>query len=341
MFEVSAVSLDSHDRIQAVIDNKTKPKGALGQLEDIAAIMASILGDERIVISNPTIVVFAGDHGIAQENISIAPPEVTQQMVQNFLTGGAAINVFCRGNGLALEVVNAGILGKIDHRDLIDQSLGNGTQNFVVGNAMDKDTVAKGLELGRAVAHRHAEGGSNVIGFGEMGIGNTASASALLGLTLNLPAVECVGRGTGINDMTFYKKQELIGRALTKHYAAKSPIARLAAVGGFEIVQIVGAMIGAAEKKMVVLVDGFIASVAALMAYEICAPAKDYMIFCHKSEEQAHQLILDHLVEKPILDLGLRLGEGTGAALAYPMIKAAADFYNDMATFESAGVTGV
>lgn len=338
--QVESVQREHEAIIQVTIESKTKPPGALGQLEETARLLARRLGPARIKLERPVMVVFAGDHGISAEGVSVATSIVTHQMVRNFLSGGAAINVFCQNAGMALEVVDAGIALPIDDEPkLVRQSLGPGTNNFVVGPAMSEEQVERGLAWGRQVSHLHATLGSNIIGFGEMGIGNTSAASALMALTLGLPAELCVGRGTGINEKTLQKKLRLISEALQRHAQAKSPQERLAAVGGFEIVQLTGAMLGAAEAGMVILVDGFIASVAALLAVDIEQGVKDSLLFCHRSGEQGHERLLQYFAAKPLLDLGLRLGEGTGAALAYPIVRAAAAFYNDMASFDDLGIS--
>ncbi|WP_444995171.1 nicotinate-nucleotide--dimethylbenzimidazole phosphoribosyltransferase [Aliikangiella sp. IMCC44359] len=342
MFEMTALDLTNQVMIQNIIDNKTKPRGALGILEKLAKQLALITGSEKINLNRPTMLVFAGDHGIAEEGISIAPSEVTQQMVINFLNGGAAINCFCQVNEINLEVIDAGMLVPVSHPALTILSLGRGTNNFVNSPAMTIESVNKGILLGAEVVYQHVNSGSNVYGFGEMGIGNTSSAAALMSAITGIPAEECVGRGTGVTDEVYQKKVSLIKKALNKHRQSLRDVKQiLAALGGFEIVQMVGGMLAAAECQCVILVDGFISSVAALAACQIEPQAKEYMVFCHQSEEQGHCQLLAFMQVKPLLNLDLRLGEGTGAALAFPLLKAAESFYNDMASFESAGVDSV
>ncbi|TQV89618.1 nicotinate-nucleotide--dimethylbenzimidazole phosphoribosyltransferase [Aliikangiella coralliicola] len=342
MFDITPLTDSKRTAIQQKIDQKTKPPGALGRLEQLAMQLALITGSDEIILNKPTMLVFAADHGIAKEGVSIAPPEVTQQMVLNFLNGGAAINCFCRANDIALEVIDAGILVPINAPKLTMQSLGRGTNNFVTLPAMSLEAVTKGFSLGAKVVYRMASEGCNVFGFGEMGIGNTSSASALMSAITGIPAEECVGRGTGISDEVYQKKLSLIQKALKRHKNSFDDTKQiLSALGGFEIVQMVGAMLAAAECNSVVLVDGFIATVAALAAVKINPAARDYMVFCHQSEESGHQKLLQYLQATPLLSLELRLGEGTGAALAVPLLKAAQAFYNDMASFDSAGVDAV
>ncbi len=259
--------------------------------------------------------IFAADHGIAEEGISIAPSSVTQQMVLNFLNGGAAINCFCRTNKMSLEIIDAGILSDIEDPRLTKQSLGSGTRNFSQFAAMEKSAVEKGLQLGANAVYKHVKSGCNIIGFGEMGIGNTSSAAAIMAAILNYSVKNCVGRRTGINDTILNKKVLLIEKSIQLHKnILNSPIDIMACFGGYEIVQMVGAMLAAAEKKCLLLVDGFISSIAALLAYKINSHALDYIVFCHQSNEQGHHLILEYLKVTPLLTLDLRLGEGTGAA---------------------------
>lgn len=344
MFSVSPVSHSRDAVIQQRIDMKTKPPGSLGRLESLAAQLAAITGLEKIRLHKPVMIVFAADHGIAEEGVSIAPAAVTQQMVKNFINGGAAVNCFCQVASMSLYVVDAGILNAIESGRVINQRLGAGTDNIAKAPAMSRETAESGLTLGADVVRQRVAESSNVFAFGEMGIGNTSAASAVLAAILGRSAEETCGRGTGIDDDAFERKKSLIAAALERHQATQSPddtINILASLGGFEIVQMTGAMLAAAEQQCVIMVDGFIASVAALAAVRIAPEARDYMVFCHHSEEQAHSLILEALDAEPLLDLGLRLGEGTGAALAYPLLQSAQSFYNYMASFDDAGITAV
>ncbi|MCW8336270.1 nicotinate-nucleotide--dimethylbenzimidazole phosphoribosyltransferase [Vibrio paucivorans] len=332
--------------IQHRIDQKTKPIGALGQLEKLAHHLALIQSQGKrdavtnISLTKPTILVFAGDHGIAEEGVSIAPSAVTQQMVYNFLAGGAAINCFCRSNDVDMWVVDTGILSPIqtDSSRLIEQRLGEGTSNFAHQSAMSPETVQRGLQLGQSVAERVIDSGSNILMFGEMGIGNTSSASAIICALDDIKPQDAVGLGTGINPQQLAKKVDVVAKGVERCKSV-TPQQVLAEVGGFEIVQMVGAFLAAGKRQTPVLVDGFIVSVAAYVATLIDPQCRDYMIFAHKSEEAAHQFVLNKLDAQPLLDLGLRLGEGTGAVLAMPLLRAAAEFYNTMASFEDAGVT--
>ena len=334
------------DLIQNRIDQKTKPVGSLGQIEEVAFQLALIQSQGKanavtqIEIQKPTAIVFAGDHGIADAGVSIAPSAVTQQMVLNFLNGGAAINCFCRANQIDIKVVDAGILFPVesDHPDFFIQRLGERTANFAESAAMSSEQVARGLELGKAFVKNIIDTGSNLVMFGEMGIANTSSAAALLAALSGESAQTCVGMGTGISPAQYEKKVTLVAQGVAR-CQGQDPMTVLAEVGGFEIVQMVGAFWGAYEKNTPVLVDGFIVSTAAYIATLIEPDCREVMIFAHQSHEAGHKVVLDKLHAKPLLELGLRLGEGTGAALAVPMLKAAAEFYNTMASFAEAGVT--
>lgn len=337
---ISPLDKSAQNSITNTINQKTKPPGALGQLEDLALQIALIQKTEKLAISKPLMLVFAGDHGIADEGVSIAPSAVTQQMVLNFLAGGAAINCFCRSNDLPLKVIDAGIKFEITPAPpgLINQRIAAGTANFAREPAMTLAQAEQAIYLGAQLATREIGNGSNLLAFGEMGIANSSSAAAILAALSHAPVASCVGLGTGINPEQLEKKLALVAQAVAR-IEDKSPLAIIAQVGGFEIAQICGAMLATAQAGKLIVVDGFIVTAAALLAVQFNPHARDYMIFAHKSEESGHQLMLQMLNAKPLLDLGLRLGEGTGAALALPIIKAAVSFYNDMATFASAGVT--
>ena len=332
--------------IQHRIDQKTKPLGALGLLEKVAHQLALIQSQgqesavEHIELNKPSIIIFAGDHGIADEGVSIAPSAVTQQMVLNFLNGGAAINCFCAVNDIDIKVVDTGILLPVESESpmLISQRLGTRTNNFANEAAMNLEAVERGIELGAQLVSKTISNGTNIIMFGEMGIGNTSSASAILSALANRTAAECVGLGTGINNEQLARKVAVVEQGVAR-CKGLDPKSILAQVGGYEIVQMVGAFLGAYQNRIPVLVDGFIVSVAAYVATLIEPNCRDYMIFAHRSEESGHKILLELLDAEPLLDLGLRLGEGTGAALVMPIIRAAVEFYNNMASFESAGVT--
>lgn len=328
-------------RLQHKIDLKTKPTGALGRLEELALQIGMIQNTVEPSLRQPHILVFAGDHGIAAEGVSAYPQEVTWQMVMNFLNGGAAINVFCRQHGIALKVVDAGVNHTFpkDAPGLIHNKIAPGTANFAQGPAMNVQQAQDSIDGGAMLVNALFARGCNVIGLGEMGIGNTSSAAVLMSLLCGIPLSLCVGRGTGLDDAALQRKLDVLTLAMEKQGWPTTPLKILATYGGFEIAQMVGAILQAAECGMVVLIDGFIACAAFLVAHAMEPAVRDYCIFCHQSREQGHKLLLDHLHVKPLLNLEMRLGEGTGAAVAYPLLVSAVSFLNEMASFESAGVT--
>ncbi len=330
-------------QIQHIIDTKTKPLGALGQLETLAKQIALIQQTTQPQLVKPHLVVMAASHGIANEGVSAYPSEVTYQMVLNFLTGGAAINVFTRQHGITLKLVDAGVDYIFDpHPDLIDAKVAPGTRSFLREVAMTPEQCAACLENGRKLVAQVQDTGCNVIGFGEMGIGNTSSAAMLMSLLLNLPLADCVGAGTGVADERYTQKLAILEQAKAAHSSvdASDPMAVLQTFGGFEIATMCGAFLEAARRRMVILVDGFIASVAFLCAHRLDASVRPFAVFCHQSAEKGHTRLLTELGAEPLLQLGMRLGEGTGCAVAYPILQSAVAFLNEMASFESAGVSG-
>lgn len=324
------------------INNKTKPLGALGQLEQLALQIGRIQKTLTPALANPQILVFAGDHGAAKAGVSAYPQDVTWQMVENFLAGGAAINVFAKHNGLGLRVIDAGVAHDFGARDgLVDAKVGPGTRNYIEEPAMSAHECAAALVKGAEIARKLADEGCNVLGFGEMGIGNTASASLITHVLTGASLDDCVGRGTGLDDAGLARKRDLLAQAVARAAlpADADPMNVLAEFGGFEIVMMAGAMLGAAERGMTLLIDGFIVTSALLVASRIAPAIRDYCVFCHRSAEPGHLAQLAELHADPLIDLGLRLGEGTGAALAWPLVSAAVAFLNEMASFASAGVS--
>lgn len=338
--EVTALELEIRRRI----DQKTKPVGSLGFLEMIAYQVAMIQRTSAPHISLPHIIVFAGDHGIAATGlVNPFPQAVTAQMVHNFLQGGAAINVFCRSNQVGLSIVNAGVAATIpDHPNLIQSVAGLGTANYQGGPAMTKDQLNFCIQQGRAVANKQIQSGSNVLGFGEMGIGNTSSASLLLAAITHKPVASWVGSGTGANAAQMETKVKTLEAVFHTHQLyqySENGFALLQQVGGFEIAQMVGAYLEAAIQRCVIVVDGFIATAALAVAQLIDPSVTKFCIAAHRSAELGHQMALDWLGLHPILQLDMRLGEGTGAALAMPIILSSVAFLNEMASFEDAGVS--
>jgi nicotinate-nucleotide--dimethylbenzimidazole phosphoribosyltransferase len=326
--------------LQQQIDNKTKPLGALGMLEELALQIGTVFQSTSPELKQPHLIVFAADHGIATEGVSAYPQEVTRQMVLNFLSGGAAINVFCKQHGIALQVIDAGVNTDFDAGlPLGDSKIAKGTASFLNGAAMTADQAVRCLLKGEEVVSGILATGCNVIGFGEMGIGNTSSAAVLMSLICNIPLSDCIGRGTGLDDEHLNKKQQILETAISKYKGSSELHSLIAHFGGFEILQITGAIQAAAKNNMLVLVDGFIATVAYLCAVQLEPSISANAIFCHQSAENGHGALLRYLGGKPILQLGLRLGEGTGCALAYPLVQSAVLFLNEMASFESAAVS--
>jgi nicotinate-nucleotide--dimethylbenzimidazole phosphoribosyltransferase len=330
--------------LQDKIDRKTKPPGALGRLEAVAHRIGLIQQTLSPRLERPHLLVFAGDHGAAKAGVSAYPQDVTWQMVENFLAGGAAINVFCRLNGLGLAVVDAGVAHDFGgpREGLIDAKIAPGTANYVEQAAMSIGQCAQAIEQGAGIVRGLAATGCNVLGFGEMGIGNTSSAALLTHCLTGAPLAECVGRGTGLDDAGLMRKRALLGQALARYRSAggdDDAFKVLAEFGGFEIATLVGALLAAAEARMVLLIDGFIVGAAALVAARLAPEVLEYCIFCHRSAEPGHAAQLSAMNAEPLLDLGLRLGEGTGAALAFPLLGAAVAFLDEMASFESAGVS--
>ncbi len=325
--------------LQSKIDQKTKPLGSLGQLESLALQIGLTQNSLTPSLNKPCILIFAGDHGIVEAGVSAYPQTVTAQMVVNFLAGGAAISVFARQHNIELLIVDAGVNADLNsHPKLVDAKIGKGTKNFLTHPAMTAEERIKALQAGADQVLRQYESGCNCIGFGEMGIGNTSSAAVLMHRLTGLSLVRCVGRGAGLNDGQLQHKVIVLQRALNLHKGATEPLDVLATFGGFEIAMMVGAYLKAAELGMLILVDGFIASTALLVANKLYPHVLDYCIFSHVSSEQGHQALLHQFNAKALLDLELRLGEGSGIALAYPLVQSAVAFLNEMATFAEAGV---
>jgi len=319
------------------IDQKTKPLGALGQLEDLMLTLGLILGTETPALDAPQMLVFAGDHGLAARGVSAYPSDVTWQMVENFLAGGAAVSVLARQHGLALTVVDAGVRHDFAPRPgLVIVKVAPGTADALDGPAMSVAQCEVAITRGRQVLRDRP---GNAVLFGEMGIGNTSAAALLLARLANHPIEACVGRGTGLDDAQLQRKTAVLAQVLAKHADASEPLAALAAFGGFEIAMMVGAMLQAAQERRVVVVDGFIASSAVLVAARLQPAVLERCVFAHRSNESGHRLMLDALGAKPLLDLGLRLGEGSGAALAWPLLESACKILGEMASFAQAGVS--
>lgn len=329
------------ERVRQAIDMKTKPPGSLGRIEALALQMALAQKTDNPLADPARLLLFAGDHGLVEEGVSAWPSEVTGQMVLNFLSGGAAANVFARANGIDISVVDAGVMADLpDHPDLFRANIRKGTRNALKENALTLEEVSAALVFGEELASDEVSVGTRVIALGEMGIGNTSSAAllahAIEGISLDI----LTGPGAGLDDHGIYRKLGILKRTADRRPGRLEPLDALCAFGGLEIAAMAGALIGAAQSDAVVLVDGFIATSAALCALRMHPELTTNVVYAHKSKEPGHQAILDALGANPLIDLDLRLGEGSGALLAYPLLKSACAMLNEMATFESANVSG-
>ena len=333
---------DLHDaalaaRVQHRLDQLTKPLGALGRLESLALQIALVQGRERPRLEAPQLVVFAADHGIAARGVSAYPSEVTWQMVENFLAGGAAVSVLARQHGLALTVADCGVRHDFGVRaGLVDAKLAQGTADSSREPAMSRALCERAMDRGASLLQALP---GNVLLLGEMGIGNTSAASLLMSRLTGLPLADCVGRGTGVDDAGLARKLDVLGEALTLHATAIEPLDALAALGGLEIATMTGAVLQAAAERRLIVVDGFITTAALAVAAALAPAVLQRCVFAHASAESGHARWLKRLGVQPLLDLGLRLGEGSGAALAWPVVESACRVLEEMASFESAGVS--
>lgn len=339
------ISIARHDptlvqQINQTIDLKTKPPGSLGRVEALACQIAAAQNTDHPSADPAHLLIFAADHGMVAEGVSAWPSEVTTQMVLNFLSGGAAANVFARTNGVEITVVDAGILGDVPNTaGLLKAGIRKGTRNALIEDAMTLAEVKQALEFGAKLAIETAEAGVKTIALGEMGIGNTSSATLLTHAVEGIPIAQLTGRGAGLDDDGLRHKIEVLEKISSRRPGKLDPISALCAYGGLEIAMMAGALVGAASKRAIVLVDGFIATAAALCAMRCRPEANEYCVFAHRSKEPGHRLMLEALDADPLIDLDLRLGEGTGALLAFPLLRNACAMLNEMATFESAGVS--
>ncbi len=324
-------------RLQHKLDNKTKPLGSLGRIETLAHDLGLILGTESPELTSPQMVVFAGDHGLAARGVSAYPSDVTWQMVENFLAGGAAVSVLARQHGIGLTVVDCGVRHEFAPRTgLLIRKVAAGTADAMEQPAMTQAQCAQALKHGSDLV-RELPG--NALLLGEMGIGNTSAASLLMSRLTGLDILDCTGAGTGLDAPAVQRKIGILREVLAHHHDAKAPLDALAAMGGFEIATMVGAVLQAASERRVIVVDGFIASSAVLVASALCPDVLQRCVFAHRSGERGHALMLAHMKVEPLLDLGLRLGEGSGAAMAWPLLVSASALLREMASFESAGVS--
>lgn len=339
--QIGPVSEDWLIKAKNRLDSLTKPRGSLGMLEEMAARVVAIRQTERPSLSKREVFVFVGDHGVVSEGTSAYPQEVTGLMVNNFLNGGAGINVLARWAGSGVSVIDIGMKDDLkDAEGLVRANVRRGTDNLAKGRAMTRDEAEKAINLGIEMAERAFSAGTVMVATGDMGIGNTTPSSALFSALLPAHARDVTGKGTGLDDEGLQHKIRVIKRALEVNQSfMNDPVDILASVGGLEVAGICGLCLGGAAHRMIVVVDGFISSAGALVAMRLNPAVKDYLFFSHLSSESGHSVFFKKEGIRPILDLGLRLGEGTGAALAMQIIDASIKIYNEMATFEEVGIT--
>lgn len=322
------------------INNLTKPKGALGTLEELALQIGLIQQTLTPTLQHPQNIIFAADHGIVDEGVSLSPKEITWQQISNFLHGGAGINFLCRQHGFELKIVDAGVDYDLPYeKGIIDLKVRKSSRNYLHEAAMTEEEMALCIERGAEMVRRSHEEGCNVISFGEMGIGNTSSSSLWMSCFTGIPLEECVGAGSGLDSAGICHKYNVLNRALNNYRGDGSAKDLIRYFGGLEMVMAVGAMLQAAELRMVILVDGFIMTNCILAASKLYPEVLEYAIFCHQGDETGHKSVLKAMGVKPLLDLGLRLGEGTGAVCAYPIVDSAVRMINEMDNFAHASIT--
>lgn len=329
------------ERARQHLDQLTKPPGSLGKLEEIAVQLAGITGELAPSLGTKTVVVMAGDHGVCEEGVSAFPSEVTWQMVLNFLAGGAAVNVLARHAGANVVCVDMGINGDVEHPGLLNRKIRRGTRNMAKEAAMTREEAEAAVKAGYELALELAAQGTGLFATGEMGIGNTTPSAAILAAFGGITPAAAAGRGTGISDQRLVRKIEVIEQALQTNLPnPEDPMDVLAKVGGLEIAGLTGLILGAAASRKPIVIDGFISTAAALTAARLAPAAKGYMIGSHLSGEQGHALLVKEAGISPMLGLDMRLGEGTGAVLAFHLVEAAVKIMAEMATFAQAGVSG-
>ena len=338
---IEKVNCSLGEKTQKKLDNLTKPRGSLGRLEELARGVVEITRDENPSFKNKVIFIMAGDHGVVAEGVSAFPQEVTPQMVYNFIGGGAGINVLARHVGAKVVVVDMGVASDlVSHSELIIKKVNYGTKNMAKGPAMSREEAIKSIESGIEVFEDEFKNGIDIVGTGDMGIGNTTPSSAITAVMTSKAVGDVTGKGTGIDDKALAHKIEVINKAIEINKPnPKDALDVLAKVGGFEIGGLAGVILGAAAKRIPVVIDGFISGAAALIAYQLEPKVRDYIIAAHCSVEKGHIKVLDFMELEPLLDLNLRLGEGTGAALAMNIIEAGIKILTQMATFQDAGVS--
>ena len=343
-FKVIPVDRSMQGAIQEKIDNLNKPKGSLGRLEELAMQVCLVQQTLEPSLAHPCHLLLGGDHGIEREGVSVSPREVTWQQMINFTRGGGGVNMFCRQHGFKLRIVDVGV--DYDFSDvpgIIDRKIARGTKNFLYEPAMSEEEFDRAIQIGSDLVDDCVKEGCRVLCIGEMGIGNTSPSSIWMSLFGDIPLKDCIGAGAGLNNDGIRHKYEVLSKALSRHQSYLSPLTShllpLRIFGGFEMIAAIGAMLRAAELHLIILIDGFIMTACALGAIRLYPASQDYMIFTHCGDEAGHKMMLDIVDAKPLLHFGLRLGEGTGALCAYPLVDSAVRMMNEMNNFEKAQIT--
>ena len=342
-FVIEPINKSLESAIQEKIDNLNKPKGALGRLEEIAMQVCLIQQSLNPSLTHPCHLLFGGDHGIERESVSVSPREVTWQQMKNFTHGGGGVNMFCRQHGFKLRIIDVGVdydLSSVE--GIINRKIARGTKNFLYEPAMSETEFDQAIQVGCELVDDCVAEGCRILSIGEMGIANTSPSSIWMSLFGNIPLIECIGAGAGLNKPGIQHKYEILSKALNRYLIYEphpTKITPFRYFGGFEMIAAIGAMLRAAEQHLIILIDGFIMTACAAAAIQLYPTAKDYMIFTHCGDESGHKLMLDMLEAKPLLHLGLRLGEGTGALCTYPIIDSAVRMINEMNNFENAQIT--
>ena len=343
-FKVIPVDRSMQGAIQEKIDNLNKPKGSLGRLEELAMQVCLVQQTLEPSLAHPCHLLLGGDHGIEREGVSVSPREVTWQQMINFTRGGGGVNMFCRQHGFKLRIVDVGV--DYDFSDvpgIIDRKIARGTKNFLYEPAMSEEEFDRAIQIGSDLVDDCVKEGCRVLCIGEMGIGNTSPSSIWMSLFGDIPLKDCIGAGAGLNNDGIRHKYEVLSKALARHQSSLSPLTShllpLRIFGGFEMIAAIGAMLRAAELHLIILIDGFIMTACALGAIRLYPASQDYMIFTHCGDEAGHKMMLDIVDAKPLLHFGLRLGEGTGALCAYPLVDSAVRMMNEMNNFEKAQIT--
>ena len=342
-FNIIPVDRSLQGAIQEKIDNLNKPKGSLGRLEELAMQVCLVQQTLEPSLAHPCHLLLGGDHGIEREGVSVSPREVTWQQMINFTRGGGGVNMFCRQHGFKLRIVDVGV--DYDFSDvpgIIDRKIARGTKNFLYEPAMSEEEFDRAIQIGSDLVDDCVKEGCRVLCIGEMGIGNTSPSSIWMSLFGDIPLKDCIGAGAGLNNDGIRHKYEVLSKALARHQSSLSPLTShllpLRIFGGFEMIAAIGAMLRAAELHLIILIDGFIMTACALGAIRLYPASQDYMIFTHCGDEAGHKMMLDIVDAKPLLHFGLRLGEGTGALCAYPLVDSAVRMMNEMNTFDKAKI---